>query len=92
MHQGNWTCAQCGAAITQLPFAPREDRLGDLMCRDCFRQRRGNSDRPQRHMVQGEWQCASCGTTISELPFNPDPSRMDQLKCKACHQAQRTQY
>jgi len=96
MYQGNWTCAQCGATINQLPFEPREDRLGDLACRDCFRQSRGNGrgggDRPQRQMVQGDWKCSSCGKPIKELPFNPDPARMDQLKCKECHQAQRAQY
>jgi len=38
----NLSCAQCGAAITELPFEPtqREDgTFGRLYCRDCNRQR-----------------------------------------------------
>jgi CxxC-x17-CxxC domain-containing protein len=44
MVQGNWTCSQCGAAITELPFEPDGDR--PLFCRDCHRQRMQN--RPAR--------------------------------------------
>ncbi|MEW6610078.1 MAG: CxxC-x17-CxxC domain-containing protein [Patescibacteria group bacterium] len=34
----NLTCAQCGVAITELPFQPSSDR--PVYCRDCNRQRR----------------------------------------------------
>lgn len=35
MFEGNWTCADCGGAITSLPFEPRD--TSNLKCRDCFR-------------------------------------------------------
>jgi len=35
MFQGNWSCSECGAAITELPFEPSGDR--PLFCRDCHR-------------------------------------------------------
>ncbi|HAM88095.1 TPA: DNA-directed RNA polymerase [Candidatus Falkowbacteria bacterium] len=44
MVKGNWTCSQCGAQITELPFAPDGER--PLFCRDCHRQK--NQDRPRR--------------------------------------------
>ena len=44
MVKGNWTCSQCGAAITELPFEP--DGKRDLFCRDCHRAR--NANRPPR--------------------------------------------
>ncbi|RMD59454.1 hypothetical protein D6821_01185 [Candidatus Parcubacteria bacterium] len=37
MFKGDWSCSQCGAAITELPFQPDGDR--PLFCRDCYRQR-----------------------------------------------------
>ncbi|MFH1367015.1 MAG: CxxC-x17-CxxC domain-containing protein [Patescibacteria group bacterium] len=40
MYQGNWTCAGCGAQITELPFEP--DGTRPVYCRDCHRQRRNN--------------------------------------------------
>ena len=40
MFQGDWTCSQCGTAITELPFEPDPARLDQLLCRDCHRQRR----------------------------------------------------
>lgn len=36
MFEGNWTCAGCGAEITQLPFQPRD--TSNLKCLDCFKQ------------------------------------------------------
>lgn len=36
---GNWECAGCGAAITSLPFQPRDTR--NLKCIDCFKKSRG---------------------------------------------------
>ena len=44
MVQGNWTCAKCGAAITELPFEP--DGTRPVYCRDCHRAMR--ADRPAR--------------------------------------------
>ena len=38
MYQGNWKCADCGKAITELPFEPSEDR--PLYCRECHAKRR----------------------------------------------------
>ena len=32
---GNWQCANCGAAITSLPFTPRD--TSNLKCIDCFK-------------------------------------------------------
>ena len=40
MYQGNWKCAKCGAEITELPFQPDSDRLDQLNCRECHRQKR----------------------------------------------------
>ncbi|MBT3282738.1 hypothetical protein HN375_01080 [bacterium] len=37
MHQGDWKCAGCGGAITELPFEPDPARADQLKCRDCFR-------------------------------------------------------
>lgn len=37
MIKGNWTCSQCGAEITELPFEPDGER--PLFCRDCHRQK-----------------------------------------------------
>lgn len=33
--EGNWTCAECGGAITSLPFTPRD--TSNLKCLDCFK-------------------------------------------------------
>lgn len=93
MFEGNWSCATCGAPITKLPFQPDEARLGQLKCRDCFRQSAGDrpvrDTRPERQLFSGNWQCATCGGGITELPFEPDPSRLGQLKCRDCHKAGR---
>ncbi len=32
---GSWQCAQCGGAITSLPFAPKN--TSNLKCLDCFK-------------------------------------------------------
>lgn len=37
--EGNWTCSGCGAAITSLPFTPRD--TSNLKCMDCYRQSKG---------------------------------------------------
>ncbi len=36
----NIKCADCGAAITQLPFQPDPARLNTIRCRDCLRKSR----------------------------------------------------
>ncbi len=38
MFSVNMNCAQCGAAITELPFQPSGDK--PVYCRDCMRSRR----------------------------------------------------
>ncbi|MFH1412862.1 MAG: CxxC-x17-CxxC domain-containing protein [bacterium] len=43
MVKGNWTCSQCGATITELPFEPDGER--PLFCRDCHKQKMQNSPR-----------------------------------------------
>jgi CxxC-x17-CxxC domain-containing protein len=37
MYAGNWTCSQCGNAITELPFQPDPSRATNIQCRDCYR-------------------------------------------------------
>ncbi|OGY97714.1 MAG: hypothetical protein A3A43_00160 [Candidatus Liptonbacteria bacterium RIFCSPLOWO2_01_FULL_56_20] len=34
---GDWTCSNCSAKITELPFAPDKSRLNMLRCKDCYR-------------------------------------------------------
>lgn len=41
MNQGNWKCSKCGTDIKELPFVPDENRLDQLLCRECHRERRG---------------------------------------------------
>lgn len=36
----NIKCADCGAAVTQLPFQPDPARLNTIRCRDCLRKSR----------------------------------------------------
>ncbi|MFA6304216.1 MAG: CxxC-x17-CxxC domain-containing protein [Patescibacteria group bacterium] len=43
--QGNWSCSQCQAAITELPFEPDGDR--PLYCRDCHKARKQEGPRRQ---------------------------------------------
>ena len=38
MYQGNWTCAQCGKEINELPFEPDGER--PVYCPSCHRERR----------------------------------------------------
>ena len=98
MHQGNWSCSGCGAAIHELPFQPDQERLGQLLCRDCHKAERGdgdrggdrnNNDRGPRTMHQGNWSCSGCGAAIRELPFQPDQERLGQLLCRDCHKQKR---
>ena len=38
MFQGDWTRADCGAKITELPFQPSPDR--PIYCRECHQKKR----------------------------------------------------
>lgn len=40
MYSGNWKCSKCNTDITQLPFEPDQDKLDQLLCRDCYREKR----------------------------------------------------
>jgi ribosomal protein L37AE/L43A len=97
--QGNWECSKCGKAITELPFKPNPDRVGELKCFDCHKESMG--DRPRRgfggdrggdrpkQKFQGNWECSKCGKAITELPFKPDPARLNTLSCLDCFKASR---
>ena len=37
--EGNWQCSGCGAAITSLPFTPRDTT--NLLCMDCYKKKKG---------------------------------------------------
>lgn len=37
-YQGEWTCSECGAKITELPFEPAPDR--PIYCKECWRKKR----------------------------------------------------
>ncbi len=41
-YQGDWKCSnpKCQAAITELPFPPKPDRLNELLCLNCYREKR----------------------------------------------------
>lgn len=39
MFQGDWTCADCGTKITELPFQPSADQ--PIRCRDCWMKTKG---------------------------------------------------
>ncbi len=45
MYQGNWTCSECGATITELPFEPDGSR--PIFCRDCHRNKKRSRPRRQ---------------------------------------------
>lgn len=83
MHQGNWTCSGCGAAITELPFEPRG--TSGLTCRDCHMKSRGPSSQSQgeKPRVEGNWTCSGCGGVISSLPFTPRDT--SNLMCTECY-------
>ncbi len=40
MYQGSWKCSKCNTDITELPFEPDPEKLDQLLCRDCFREKR----------------------------------------------------
>lgn len=43
MHQGDWTCIDCGGKITELPFQPSADR--PIYCKECHSKRRAQFSR-----------------------------------------------
>lgn len=82
MVEGDWTCAECGTKITELPFEPDGDR--PILCKDCWSKKRsqGRRDFGPRKMFQGNWKCADCGKKITELPFEPKPDQ--DVHCRDC--------
>ncbi|MCD6402643.1 hypothetical protein J7L36_02210 [bacterium] len=43
MFKGHWTCSDCGAEITELPFEPSPDR--PIYCKECWAKRRNQGPR-----------------------------------------------
>jgi len=43
MIQGNWSCSECGTAITELPFEPAQDR--PIYCKECWSKKRSQDRR-----------------------------------------------
>lgn len=84
--EGDWTCSDCGAKITQLPFEPDPERIDQLLCKDCHKKKMDSrrDDGRERRTFEGDWECTQCGAKITQLPFNP--TRTDNLLCKECHQ------
>ena len=82
MIKGNWTCAECGAEITELPFEP--DGTRPVHCKECWAKKRnqGRRDFGPKKMFQGNWECADCGKKITELPFQPNPDQ--PVHCRDC--------
>lgn len=87
-------CAECGSAITQLPFQPTGGR--PVYCTNCLRNRRGDSprggsaggfNRAPRQMYDVDLSCAQCGTHISQLPFQPSGDR--PVYCMDCNRTRR---
>lgn len=97
MYDVNETCADCGAAITQLPFQPSGDK--PVYCSNCLRNRRaqrggsaggfggGAGARRPRQMFDVDLTCAQCGTHISQLPFQPSGDR--PVYCADCNRNRR---
>jgi len=95
MFKGNWTCSKCGAAITELPFEPNPERLDQLLCKNCHREKRNSGERNfqsrgDRPRFEGNWTCSKCGKEITSLPFEPDPARVNQLFCYDCNKERRS--
>ena len=90
-------CAECGSAITQLPFQPTGGR--PLYCTQCLRNRRaaspggsagrGGFSRPPRQMYDVDVNCATCGVHITQLPFQPTGDR--PVYCMDCNRARRAE-
>ncbi len=90
MIQGNWTCSECGAPITEMPFEPSPER--PIFCKDCWAKKRNNRQRNAfgpRKMFQGNWTCSECGVPIAELPF--EPSAGTPIFCRECWAKKRSE-
>ncbi|MEK7623289.1 MAG: CxxC-x17-CxxC domain-containing protein [Patescibacteria group bacterium] len=92
MYPVNLQCAECGKAITELPFEPSGDR--PVYCSDCLRARRasrpsngGGMSRGPRQMFAVDVACAQCGTRITQLPFQPSGDR--PIYCFDCNKNRR---
>lgn len=95
MFDVNEKCAECGAAITKLPFQPTGDK--PLYCSNCLRARRdqrdsrggngGGFNRGPRQMFDVDVKCAECGAQISQLPFQPTSGK--PVYCFNCNKARR---
>ena len=87
MYDVDEKCAECSAAIKQLPFQPSGDK--PLYCSDCLRARRNSRDgggsRPPRQMYDVDVDCAECGNKITQLPFQPSGDR--PIYCFDCNKA-----
>lgn len=69
MYQGNWTCSQCGGAITELPFQPRSE--AGLTCRACFMKNKGGGGAPGHGGAPTETNVPVAGSGIqapSDIP------------------------
>lgn len=88
------SCAECGTAITQLPFEPKGDK--PVYCSNCLRQRRqarGGGDnrgfnRGPRQMYDVNEKCSECGAAITKLPFIPTGDK--PLYCFDCIKSRRS--
>lgn len=99
MYQGNWKCSKCNSDITQLPFNPDPERVGQLLCKECHKAERssfgggsrgGRSFGGERKTYQGNWKCSECNSSITDLPF--EPIRTDGLLCRDCHRNKRQSF
>jgi formylmethanofuran dehydrogenase subunit E len=39
-YKGNWKCSKCNGEITELRFEPDPGRLNQLLCLNCFREKK----------------------------------------------------
>ncbi len=92
MFDVNEQCAECGTAITKLPFQPTGDK--PLYCSNCLRARRAQRDqrgggfnRGPRQMFDVDVKCAECGAQITQLPFQPTSGK--PVYCFNCNKARR---
>ena len=79
MFQGNWTCSQCGGAITELPFEPRSN--SGLTCRTCYMKSKDGGQAPADGVGTGSSEEVppmdpNQGSTASE-PAPPPPDDLD---------------
>lgn len=96
MYEVNEKCAECGTAITSLPFQPSGDK--PLYCSQCLRAKRGdrrsaggfgNRGGMVKKMYDVDLNCADCGAHITQLPFLPKPDSDKPIYCMECNRARR---